>query len=285
MNYILIPSYRRAEMIHICLELLSKNKNYKDFHYVFSLDHGYDKENLTVINGFDASKEIIYVGNKNLGHTKQSFNVLNGLRYCAERTDNLVFLIEDDIFVANDYLDWNLLVHEQEPNIFCSIGTWNHNTIYEVMQELSLYYKSNNADYQSWAVCYKKEIIQKHIIPHVNENYLKDPYNYCRTYFPSSRIKRNFTEQDGLIRRELERQKMKTVFPNTPRAFNCGLYGKHNNGYLRMPLTDKIQYVKDNCFDAMSLLKIAKGEDIVRHLPCELNNPKLEFVKYDSQEK
>jgi hypothetical protein len=80
-------------------------------------------------------------------------------------------------------------------------------------------------------------------------------------------------EQDGLIRRIMEINRMRSAFPHLPRAYHAGLYGYNRQPhYLKMKYEQKLALVKDVCFDKVKMRQYAQSEEYyLDSVPCELD--------------
>ena len=202
MNIVVIPCFDRPEFLQVTLELISKADNYKDYLYLFQLDYGFDLKNLEVIDNFDAIKVINRTKFTGYREGKQSYNVLSGLITAAQHTKELVFLIEDDVFIGKDYFTFHEDLHKIEKDIFCSILAKNHNMSndYETLDKQNYYYLSSENHYQGIGTTFKKDIIKKYIQKHFIIGILK-MFLYCKKNFNG--LATGGMEQDGLIRRIL----------------------------------------------------------------------------------
>lgn len=255
MDIVLMPNYNRPEYLYWCLEHVKKAEGADCLHYMFLLDWGYDKQLLDIIDKFPYSKEIYETEMKEYGFSKQSYNVLNGFKIACERDCKYIGYLEEDIFVSNDYFKWHYKIHEKEPNIFCSIASKNHNTKIDIEGNETQYYLNHTIDYQGWAVFFRKEIVQKYILPHINNDYFSDPFSYCKQFY--SELNENFIEQDGLIRRIKEYEGMSAAFPITPRAYHAGIYGYHKQTRETKPdvkeLDELIKFIGEVCFNPQKM--------------------------------
>jgi len=224
---VLIPVYQRPEFLKVCLEYIQAAELSESFEYWFLCDFGFDPKNIRVIDQFPYKKRII----KRSKHrykpvTKQSFNLLEGYKEAVATGADNVFLIEDDIFVANDFFKWHL---EAQKFSGLTIATANNNTKFEVTDSLDKCYIGADADYQSLGVCWDSAALSKYVLPHANELYYKDPVQYCVNNLPQDIIGKHFVEQDGLIRRCIQ-GKLRAVFPHVARAFHAGFIGYNRKG-------------------------------------------------------
>lgn len=273
MNTVVVPLYQRPEFFEIWMEILQQAKGAKENMYVFCLDFGYDKRHEALIKKFPYACGIIRMPATSYKLAKQSNNVLNGLLVGAANSDELVYYIEEDIFIAKDFFAWHKEVHRQQPGIFCSIATRNNNTRFKTDGILEHYYLSRRPDYQALGTCFRREVIEKFIRPHFTEAYLRDPLGYCKSRFPSSVIGGFYVEQDGLIRRIIEEEKKPVAFPHVPRAFHGGIWGYNRpNGQLpRMTYEQRLQAIRDIAFDREMLKKYVKHPGYYEDSePCDL---------------
>lgn len=273
MNSVLIPCYRRPEFLQVNLELIAKNPSYRKHYYVFALDYRFRRPLLNVIDRFKVPhKELLKTPRTSYTLTKQSYNLLSGYKRAKEVSDGLVFMIEEDVFVANDFFAWHETIHEQEEDIFCSIGTRNNNHDDETTGKLNEYYL-RKGDYQSLGVAFKVSVMDS-FLRHANSSYFENPVEYCANHFPNSSIGPFFVEQDGLIRRVLEESGKNVAFPHHPRAFHAGWYGK-NRGTDRLTGTvqNKVNEVKRVCFSKDLMRQYAPSEAAYRDsIPVDLDN-------------
>lgn len=259
-NTVVVPLFSRPEMFEIWCEVLSKVKGAEDQFYIFCLDYNYNRAHDRLIEQFPYNHGQIHAPRTNYRVAKQSYNVLNGLLIGARYSQNLVYYIEEDVFIGRDFFRFHEEVHSQQKEIFCSIATRNNNTQYKTDGRLEHYYLSDRPDYQALGVCFKKDILERLVAPHFCEEYFKNPVGYCLHRFPSSAIGHFFVEQDGLIRRVLEEAKLQVAFPHVPRAFHGGIYGynRRDDNILRMNPAQRKDRIREIAFDRDKLKKYVK---------------------------
>lgn len=228
MNVVLIPCWKRPEFLHICLDNLTKCEGIKDVHVIFRPDRGFDPDNLKVIDHFRqhlGSFDTIHTDATSYTDGKQSYSLLTGYHIAANISSDLVFMVEEDVMVSRDFLKYHQRIHAQEPNLFCSLSTKNHNRRVSTTDNPRSYYLTH-LDYCSLGVSLKKEIIQEHITTHISSGYFRSPHKYVRTMFRGSCLNGSMCEQDGLIRRIQERHpELPIAYPHVPRAYHAGYYG------------------------------------------------------------
>ena len=278
-DVVIIPCFDRPEFLYCNLSLIQRAKMADALHYTFAVDRGASPENLRIIDKFPFSHNVITPPVSPNKLTKQSNNLLHAYQDAAMRSTGYVFLIEDDVFVANDFFYWHYLVQREELGIFCSIATLNHNTKRQPKDEPEQYYVGNKTDYQSLGVCFNKNMITDWILPHYNQDYLKHPSQYCTEHFPASSIGHAYVEQDGLIRRIMEKHDLHAAFPVMPRAYHSGVYGKNRGTYQRGTLEQRIDWVIKNCFSEKGIRKNSQNEHFVfDSTPVRLQNKLIEKI-------
>lgn len=258
---VLIPCYNRPEFLSVTLELISKAYRSDEMTYLFQVDFGYDVEVLKVIEDFKLNKIVEFTPVHDYPN-KQSYSVLLGYQNALKHNTKYVFMIEDDVFIADDFFHWHLSLVDKG---WASIATRNHNWKGRVSNNLAAYYKM--PEYQSLGVCFHAESVKKFTYP--SEEYYKKPIQYVRSMFPKSRIPPMYSEQDGLIRRIIHKNNHNVIFPHVPRAFHAGYYGKSRGEKPKGSLEERIKEVKLTAFNT----EIMKGDSS----PELLVNPLLEY--------
>jgi hypothetical protein len=254
MNVVLIPAFNRPEFLHLCLEHILKNPDYDENHYVINLDKGYRRQNIEVVQNFRKHFNSIETrtikGNVN-GTAKQSYALLNGYRYAQAKSSGLVYMLEEDIMVSNQFFRWHKAVHQAEPNIYCSIATRNNNTRFPQVNDPRQYYLFKG-DYQSLGVCFKKDMLNL-VLAHANNDYWQNPFHYCKRHWPTSPIANQFVEQDGLHRRIVIEKNLDVAFSLHGFAFHAGYYGYHRVVRETGNLEQKIAKIRATAFDPQTL--------------------------------
>lgn len=270
---VILPCMSRPAFLKICLEYILKADSCEQFQYIFQLDYGYDKRNLDVIKEFPLSKAIsaiIYMIN---GPGKQSNNVLTGLEKAA-RIGLPVVYIEDDIFIGKDFFTFGLDMIK-EPDLLCAILSKNHNSIDNPPENLNGYYvKENHNCYQGLGTIFNPEMFNKYVLSHVVPDYVLRPIQYCKQFFPNTSLGTEFAEQDGLIRRIIEKNKLKVAFSCVPRCFHAGFFGYHRvfaKHIQGMPINKQVEQIKGIAFNIEQLRSIVRQENLVQDsLPVNL---------------
>lgn len=261
MDTVLITACSRPEFLWLCLEHVIKANSYNDYHYIINLDHRFRRSNLPVIEKFTKHFNKLTVNKTppaDIPHVaKQSHAVLEGYRLAQSLSTGLVFMIEEDIMIADNFFDWHRAIHDKEPDIYCAIGTRNNNTRVEPMGDYSKYYLQRG-DYQSLGVSFKKDKLDDVLI-HANLDYYNSPFNYCKRRWPNSPIGAQFVEQDGLHRRVMGNQQVAFSFDGF--AFHAGFYGYNRKGKLRATgtMSEKVAKIRDIAFNGEKLKDLVKS--------------------------
>lgn len=272
MDAVLITAHMRPEFLWLCLEHILKNPDYNENHYIINLDKGYRRDNIRVFQKFRKhfnSIETNLINNPIKSIGKQSYAVLEGYRYAQSKASNLVYMIEEDVMVSNVFFKWHKLIHEQEPDIYCSIATRNNNTRVEPLGDYNRYYL-HKGDYQSLGVCFQKDKLNL-VLQHANGSYYNDPFNYCAKKWPNSGIGRQFVEQDGLHRRVLIEHALNVAFSYDGFAFHAGYYGYHRKNRETGSIDQKIAKIRGVAFNKEALKKrtLNNGDPIEFYLDSE----------------
>lgn len=282
MNVVLIPVFNRPEFLTLTLEQIQTNPDAAENLYLFALDFGFKRQNLEVINRFRRSGfqvQLYKTPRTGFSLGKQSYNVLRGYQKAVELSDNLVFMVEDDIFVSNDFFRWHKAVHQRESEIFCTIATRNNNSTYKTTDSLQFYYKTH-LDYQSLGVCFRVGRLGL-VLKHNVQEYYQDPVGYLSRNYPKSKIGKYYAEQDGLIRRVQESTpEYPIAFPHRARAYHAGFYGVNRGARIEGTLPQKIEKLRNICFDVTSMRRVAANPAYFEDsIPVDLHNRWIEPVE------
>lgn len=221
-HVVLVPAWRRPDMLYACLSRLEKAAR-PGVEVVVSLDRGYDKETREAANQFTGRLPVLYL---RLMHHHMfrgnSYNVLSGLADCLKSGPDLVHVVEEDIMVADGYFEFHEAMHRAAPGAFAVSACRNQNAPATAAAYL-------HPSYQSLGVSMRPDIVEK-LARHTNPVYFGDMVMYCRKHFPASRIPPGHAEQDGLINRIRESMDGRTVYAERPRAYHAGFHGYNRPG-------------------------------------------------------
>lgn len=261
-DIVLIPCWRRPEMLWHCIDNLCRADGIDELHVVFRPDNGYDPDNIQVINSFADrldSFEIQLAPSCPYRRSKLSANVLLGYMHAAAATRRYVYLVEEDIMVARDFFRWHQGVHVQHTELFCSIAVHNHNREVVTPNDSEGYYLSQ-FDYCSWGGCFDHAVITDRFSAHIQPAYFSRPKHYLRRHFPASRVGLGYVEQASLIRRVQERSGRPIAYPAVPRAFHAGFYGRNRAGGMTGALAERVRRLQGVIYDRTAMRSLALSE-------------------------
>jgi hypothetical protein len=274
-DIVLVPCWRRPEFLWHCLDNLVRVHHIDSVHVVFRPDTGFAPENLEVIRAFGhrlPSYEVQLPERCPYRRTKQSANVLLGYLHAAAAARRHVFLLEEDVMVARDFLSWHRAVHAAAGPLFCSIAVNNPHRPCICRGEPEGYYLCSD-DYCSYGVCFDRGVLRALVAPHVQGAYLRRPKHYLRRHFPASRVGLSFVEQDGLIRRIQESSRLPIAYPCLPRAYDAGFYGYNRPGGIAGPVHSRRARLGEIIYDRARLRALTAPEFANQCVPIDLEPP------------
>lgn len=279
---VVIPCFNRIAFLKICLEHILKADKCDEMQYIFALDFGYDNRLLQVIDEFPLTKAISKRTYHILGDGKQSNNVLTGLLQGA-KLKLPVFYVEDDVFIGKDFFTCGLEMLQQEPKALCAILSKNVNGKETPEADLDGYYVKYSNEYQGIGSVFNHNVFLETVAPHIVPEYILRTRQYCKSKFPNSSLGSEFSEQDGLIRRIIEANRLPVAFSCVPRCFHAGFYGYHRffaQHIKSMPVDKQIEHIKGIAFNVEQLRAVVKQENLVQDsLPVDLNTEHKKMKK------
>lgn len=282
MSVVVIPCFSRADFLEVCLDHIVKSDEFDKHKYLFCLDYGYNPEVIKIINKYPLMAAIMKVPDNHLKDGKQSYNVINGLVMAAELSDDKVYYIEDDCLIAKDFFTFTGGVVEKE-DVYCCIASMSDRpTIKPINNENCYYIKENDNDYRGIGVCFSTAKLIEYLKPHHDMRYYRNIKGYCLRYFPDSILKGQWTEQDGLQRRIIEKGNLKVAFSSVPRCFHAGFYGYHRSvkvAYDVLSHEEKVKFIYDNVFDLEKVKQISNNNDWIQDsIPVNLNTKHTRII-------
>jgi hypothetical protein len=270
-----IPCFDRPAFLKICIEHILRADKADEFQFIFCLDYGFDVRNMDIIKEFPLRKATNFIEYKVMGWGKQSNNVLTGL--CKAANLGLpIYYIEDDIMIGKDFFTFGSELIQQEPGILAAIlskNNWGDRNKCDDVNGYSIIDQTNN--FQCLGTIYNPDMFLKWVAPHHIPEYIYRQPQYVKDNFPGSPLDLNYVEQDGLIRRIVEKNNLKLAYSCVPRCFHAGFYG-YNRTQLRhvkgMTFDRQVELIRRVAFNPTELRKLVKNEEFVRDsLPVDLN--------------
>lgn len=231
---VLIPTYKRPEFLHCCLERIRKIE--PDIPIAIFPDRGtwkdpvYNRLATRFGNKIGKTRDVHIVHVPDHSYHGNSFNTMEAFRYASdgwEFTDR-VFYIEDDVMVHPDFFDWHReQLSDDEIDIFASMA-WVFNR-YAPLEDVTLY----QPWYYAIGTCFPMRIVQV-IAEHASPLYYADMQGYVEGLFKGSKLNSPFGiqhfEQDGLIQRIVDALKMQTASSGIAKCTHIGTFG-YNRGW------------------------------------------------------
>jgi hypothetical protein len=283
-DVLIIPCWRRPEFLWHCLDNLRRAEGIGDLHVLFRPDRGHDARNLEVIEEFGpqlGSYEIDIPPHCPYRRGKQSANVLAAYLRAATLTRRYVFMVEEDVMVARDFLRWHYAVQAAQPQLFCSIAARNTNRAVPEAADPEAYYVTT-LDYCSLGVCFERSVIVRRIAPHVRREYFEDPGAYCQQHWSASKVGAAYVEHDGLIRRIQEEQgaRRPIAYPYRPRAFHAGFFGYQRHSAINGALSQRIREVGETIYSVEAMHAAEAGPEFsADSVPISLDTPPWKSVR------
>jgi hypothetical protein len=283
-DVLIIPCWRRPEFLWHCLDNLRRAVGIGDLHVLFRPDRGHDPRIHDVIDEFGpqlASYGVEVPPRCPYRRGKQSANVLGAYLRAAAITRRYVFMVEEDVMVARDFLRWHYAVQAAQPQLFCSIAARNTNRAVPEAADPEAYYVTN-LDYCSLGVCFERSVIVRRIAPHVRREYFENPGAYCQQLWSRSLVGAGHVEHDGLIRRIQEEQgaRRPIAYPYRPRAFHAGYFGYPRRGSINGALSHRIREVGATIYDLEAMHSAPdRPEFSADSVPVSLETPPWRQVR------
>ena len=287
MSVVVIPAFSRCDFLEVCLDHICKADEFEKHNYLFCLDYGYNPELIKIINKYPITAALLKVPNNHLKDGKQSHNVINGLVTAAGHSDDKVYYIEDDCLIAKDFFTFCGGVVDKEDVYCCIASKTDRPTIEPVNDENCYYIKENDNDYRGIGVCFSTAKINEYLKPHDDMRYYRNIKGYCLRYFPDSELKGQWTEQDGLQRRIIEKNKLRVAFSSVPRCFHAGFYGYHRSvkvAYDMLSHEDKVRFIYDHVFDLEKVREISNNKEWIHDsIPVNLNTNHSKIINQNEK--
>lgn len=258
-SVVVIPAWCRPEMLAITLKHLRKAQGYIDFPYIIQLDEGFDPDNVSIVatnRGLLSYRIGLPKTKKGTGNSFNVFTALErGLILAEQVQADFVHLIEEDIWVHQNYFSFSEKVHQQFNPWAVSACRNQHLRIQPPQNPTTVY---TSRDYQSLAVSFPLSSVRE-ILVHNCDEYFQDMTGYLSAMFPASRFGKMYEEQDGLIARIIEKNNYSVLYPNVPRAFHAGYYSYHREGVRPVgSLSEKILQLESMSEEEMNSRSVYK---------------------------
>ena len=261
LDVVVVAAWRRPEFLLTSLRHVLAAKAAEEHEYIFVLDYDYDPICRAVAEAFPLPhKRIVHTPKHEFFNRGNSYNLLEGYRYAhmVARTagSDLVYLIEEDVWVARDYFVFHRLAHSDAHTSIVGIPPTVAAKIFQVVGfSIPLNDGEFGADTAAAiAACSRNDavglalqqaVVTRHhytsvatsfdtvaldtIAAHAKKVYYENPVEYIKSVWGPDGIP-NFKpgdaiEQDGLLNRQTQQEGWYTLSPRCPRAFHAGFTG------------------------------------------------------------
>lgn len=244
MNWILIPIWRRPELLFFTLESLSKCRGIENYGVYFMLDGGFDPANLEIIKRFPfKTYEILEMQER--GGCDRS--IPESMKRVSDLSDDFFMILDDDMRVSKDYLELMEYCYGHFKNdrllSVSPIGLKNEDVelVYSILR------------FKGTGEMFLKQPFDKYVRPHFGEEYYSSVglFQYTDRYFEKYFLEYggSVLSWDGLVDRILKKNGLYSLITDVPRCHEIGFYGAHKPivfpEYFKLSLEKKILFLDD----------------------------------------
>ena len=276
---VLVPTYRREELLHCCLRRLRGLDGDIPIHVFPDRGTYSDGHVIRICNEFETHSHLV-PDNDWYGNTA---NIMNAYLWAYNEGYERIYMVESDVMVHSDFFSWHREQHEENDDIFCSMG-WIFN------REAPI---TNDVLFQPWyysiGVCFSWEKLAL-VVQHATPKYYGDMPGYITRNFKASAVTDPFSiahwEQDGLIQRVLWEDRSQTVAPGIAKCSHVGAIRSYGDGTQRsyeeffqfgqMGFQDRVKRIEEFIADPYWRVQAFGRALVEREVGYEL--PKREFV-------
>lgn len=222
MNVILVPVYRRPELLYLNLKNLSKCRSIDNYHVVYEKEYDYSDKIDDVIQRFSnilGSDSIMWDSYYGLNK-----GYLEAVKQLTPVTDDYLIVIEEDVRVTRDFLEWVEYVyrHFLTAEVFSIVGFAHENRPQENITQTDIELVLCGEWHSPYGAVFPKKMLEKIVLPHCTERYYQDRKGYSEALYHLGR----WYEQDGLMQRLLITHNLRTLAPKLSRAQHMGYWGR-----------------------------------------------------------
>ena len=280
MNTVLVPCFKRPEMLFLCLEALSKAEGIEGHSIRVlqdrKLNADVDERIAEVVGLFRGSLNLDFElrpANDDFGNDR---NLLEAYKEEHQKGTPYVFLVEEDVIVGDDFFTWHYAVQERM-HVFCSIASAHADM--PKSEDPDLCFLARN--YCSLGVCFPSRSLSL-LVEHATPNYYRHLREYVLENFRPE-VNAHFGggyAQDGLISRIIIQEGLTCAWAARPRCFHTGIYGYNRD--QQSPLRpgtwrEQAKELKERW--GQPTWMTAKYADCV---PCDLGKKPMGDVRFES---
>lgn len=241
---IMRPVFNRPEMLYLSLEAERIAKEYykmpeTNFLNVFIVEHGADSKVKDLVERFEGYKQIIY-RDQRYGLSK---NILEGMKFCFDNTEDYIIYIEDDVLLHKTYFQFMDVLMHSDIKPYSILSPFNHRDEGEPNQV-----RAEN-HYAALAPLINKDFFNKYVRHCANDDFYKQPAQFIKQLGQSYKEywgkeykykdKTTHHQQAGLINRLIDvariKEGLQVYMPRLNRQQHIGMYGHNRNKGKEIP--------------------------------------------------
>ncbi len=295
-SVIVVPCWRRPEFLAATLIRLKRARGAHDHAYLFSVDREHDPMVLEVIRALMPLDRFYWrIAKRRHVYEGLTYNLLETYRDALTMKPELVYVVEDDVLVGEDFFEFHEAAHELDDDAFCVSACRNQNLERSFVRNdggnyrdltkankladsgrLSAIYR--HTSYQSIGTSHKAEFLPG-VLEHACRAYYENPNDYCARVLDDPDLPYDASSQCDLIHRVTRRRVWWTIYPFVPRAFHVGWVGcgRPNGARLGGSWQDSAAKILDMSEKKMNELADPDHRDIK---VCELNRARASSLDF-----
>lgn len=282
---IMRPVFNRPEMLYLSLESEQVAKEYykmseTNFLNIFIVEHGADPKVKDLVEQFEGYKQIIY-REQRYGLSK---NILEGMKFCFNNTDDYIIYIEDDVLLHKTYFQFMDVLMNSDIEPYSILSPFNHIDEGEPNEV-----RAEN-HYAALAPLISKDFFNRYVRHCADEVFYQNPAAFVaelgqhyKAYWGREYKYGNKTthhQQAGLINRLIDVARIKdglqVYMPRLNRQQHIGMYGynrKKGNNLKGDTFEERVENLRGIITDADKMTQFSGDQ---RYQDYKAFNPKLE---------
>lgn len=229
-SVVVVPCWRRPELLAATLTRLRLARGVKEHAFLFALDREHDETNLEVIRALFPKDKIYYrLARRQHSYQGAGYNILESLRDALTMKPELVYLVEDDTLVAEDFFEYHEAAHAIDEDAFAVSAGRNerfdkdgdHRFVNKLADGDRVDAIYRHTSYQPIGTSIKVEFLPE-ILEHANRAYYEHPVDYCVRVLDDPNLEYGACSPSDLIHRIARRRVWWSVYPFVPRAYHAG---------------------------------------------------------------
>jgi len=209
-----MPVCHRPEMLALTLQKLRSSNRPDNLDVRIFADDLANLESVKYVRDLYYPDAFIFQTEPHTIAPSGCWNILNSIKKGYETGADLIFMLEEDVLVQENFFQWHLQQHTSDEYLAsCGRKDRHHYPLYGPL-------------YTNPGSCLSRRLVEQ-IIPHICDGYFLGLREYLDEKLPP-RWDEQSSLDDGLIRRVIRKMGGKCVYPETPVCAHQGFrfYGK-----------------------------------------------------------